>query len=97
MVEVEARDETRVERVQLLRNGRLLNADHLLSRQLLTRSDTMLRVRYRIAILPGRNSIEAVAINSSRVRSAAERASITVETDRQENQSLYVLEVGADK
>ncbi len=97
VVEVEARDETRVERVQLLRNGRLLSADQMLSRQVLARSDTLLRVRYRIAVLPGRNSIEAVAMNAARVRSAAARASISVETDRQENPSLYVLAVGADK
>lgn len=96
IVEAEARDHARVERMQLLRNGRQLSAEQILSQEVLVREDTLLRMRYRIAVLPGRNSIEAVAMNAARVRSAPQRAEITVETDRQENPSLYVLAVGSD-
>jgi WD40 repeat protein len=96
IVEAEARDRERVERIQLLRNGRQLSAEQIISQEVLLRTDTLLRMRYRIAVLPGRNSVEAVAMNVARVRSASQRAEITVETDRQENPSLYVLAVGSD-
>ncbi|MDT8323459.1 MAG: caspase family protein [Bacteroidota bacterium] len=96
IVEAEARDRTRVERIQLLRNGRQLSSEQIISQEVLMRKDTLLRMRYRVAVLPGRNSIEAVALNAARVRSAPRRAEVTVETDRQENPSLYVLAVGSD-
>ena len=96
LIDVEARDSRKVAGVQLLRNGRMLTKEQLLSEDVLAQKDTLLRVRYRIAVLPGRNSIEAVAVNATRVRSAPSRADISVETDRQENPSLYVLTVGAD-
>jgi WD40 repeat protein len=96
IVDVEARDLARIERIQLLRNGRILSNEQILESRTIIRSDTVLRMRYRVAVLPGRNIIEAVAVNSARVRSAAQRAEITVETGRQLNPSLYVLSVGAD-
>ncbi|PLX30941.1 MAG: hypothetical protein C0600_07015 [Ignavibacteria bacterium] len=97
VIEVEARDRQRIERIMLLRNGRALSQEQILSSQVLARSDTLLRMRFRVAVLPGRNAIEAVAVNAARVRSAAQRADITVETGEQLNPSLYILTVGADK
>ncbi|MCB2204996.1 caspase family protein [bacterium] len=97
IVEAEAHDSRHIQSLQLLRNGRQLRAEQLLSAEVLARNDTLLRMRWRIAVLPGRNSIEAVAVNAARVRSDRQRAEITVETNRLENPSLYVLTVGADK
>lgn len=96
VVEVKARDRQRIERILLLRNGRAMSQEQILSAQVLARNDTMLHMRFRIPVLPGRNAVEAVAVNAARVRSAVQRASITVETSEQLNPSLYVLAVGAD-
>ncbi|MBN1446994.1 MAG: caspase family protein [Bacteroidetes bacterium] len=96
VVEVEAQDSERIERIAVLLNGRQLSGDQILNQRILARTDTLLRMRFRIPVLPGRNTVEALAVNAARVRSHRCRADITVETGRSLNPSLYVLAVGSD-
>ncbi|MFZ1728526.1 MAG: caspase family protein [Bacteroidota bacterium] len=95
-VDVLATDISRIENVALLLNGRQLSREQLIEWSVVEQSDTRLHVRCRIHVLPGKNSIEAVAFNASRVRSAKVRADITVESGTSINPSLYVLAVGSD-
>jgi hypothetical protein len=96
VVEARAADRQRVERILLYLNGRELIEDNMLEQRTLARSDTTLLVRYRIAVLPGVNTVEAVAVNASRVRSRTARAMITVETSDRMQPNLFVLGVGVD-
>ncbi|MCZ7556497.1 MAG: caspase family protein [Bacteroidia bacterium] len=97
VVEAEARDIARIERVLVYFNGRLVNHDAFTDYDVIQKNDTLLRIRARIPVLPGRNSIDVVAVNATRVRSAAASAHITVLTTGQRNPDLYVLTVGADR
>ncbi len=97
VVDVVATDLSRIENVAILLNDRQLPPDQLLDWTVLEHRDTKMRVRCRVRVLPGRNTIEAVAFNASRVRSDRAHAEITVETDQRVNPSLYVLAVGSDK
>lgn len=97
LIEAEAHDARRIEGVRIAVNGRLLNSDALDDYRILARSDTSLRIRARVPVLPGRNSIEVVSWNSSRVRSDADIAEIVVESAGARNPDLYVLTVGADR
>ena len=96
IVEAEGRDSERIERLAVKLNGRQLHASQILDQRIIRRSDTLLRMRWRIPVLPGRNAVEVVAVNAARVRSEVRRAEITVETGRSLDPSLYVLAVGAD-
>jgi len=97
VVEAEARDASQVSSIRIQLNGRTLEGSQFISREVLERSDTLLRLRARIPILPGKNTVEAVALNAARVRSNEARADISVETDRQRDPDLYVLAVGSDQ
>lgn len=96
VVEVLATDAAHIENIALLLNDRQLSAERLLDCSVLERSDTRMRLRCRMRVLPGRNTIEAVAFNASRVRSAKARADVTIETTTRLNPNLYVLAVGSD-
>jgi hypothetical protein len=96
VVDMRATDRKRIGSLTLLLNDRQIARDQLIDWTELERSDTALHVRCRIRVLPGRNSIEAVAVNAARVRSRAARAVVTVETESQLNPNLYVLAVGSD-
>ena len=96
VVELRATDRKRIESVMLLLNDRQIPREQLREWVELERSDTILHLRCRISVLPGKNSIEAVAFNSSRVRSTKARAVVTAETSSQLNPNLYVLAVGSD-
>jgi len=96
IVEAEGRDSERIERLAVKLNGRQLSSAQILDQRIIRRSDSLLRMRWRIPVLPGRNAVEVVAVNAARVRSEVRRAEITVETGRSLDPSLYVLAVGAD-
>jgi WD40 repeat protein len=97
LVEAEARDSRNIERIRVLFNGRPVGREDMEDYDILLRSDTLLRIRARVPVLPGRNTIEVFAVNASRVRSQAVTADISVETSGQRNPDLYVLAVGADR
>ncbi len=97
LVEAEARDVSKIEHVLILFNGRPVGKADADNYDILFSSDTLLRVRARIPVLPGRNTIEVIAQNAARVRSTSAVADITVETSGQRNPDLYVLTVGADR
>jgi WD40 repeat protein/uncharacterized caspase-like protein len=97
LLEAEARDVSRIERVLLYFNGRLVNHDAFTGYEVLEKNDTLLRIRARVPVLPGRNSIEVVAVNATRVRSKPVGAEVTILTSGQRNPDLYVLTVGADR
>ncbi|MBE0642546.1 MAG: caspase family protein [Bacteroidetes bacterium] len=96
VVEVVATDISSIENIALLLNDRQLTREQLIDWTVVEKSATQLHVRCRMHVLPGKNSIEAVAFNASRGRSAKVRADITVETSTRINPSLYVLAVGSD-
>ncbi|MFA6234111.1 MAG: caspase family protein, partial [Bacteroidota bacterium] len=96
VVDVAASDRKSIENVSLLLNDRQLSREQLVDWTVVEQSGTRLHIRCRIHVLPGKNTIEAVAFNASRVRSAKVRADITVETSTRLNPSLYVLAVGSD-
>lgn len=96
VVDVRAVDRNRIESVTLLLNERQVSRDQLREWVELERSDTVIHARCRLRVLPGRNSIEAVAFNAARVRSSQARAMITVETATRSAPDLYVLAVGSD-
>ncbi|MDX9758965.1 MAG: caspase family protein [Bacteroidota bacterium] len=97
VVDVRAVDRDRIESVTLLLNERQVSREQLREWVEIERSDSILHVRCRLRVLPGRNSIEAVAFNAARVRSTQARAMITVETSTRLNPNLYVLAVGSDR
>ncbi len=97
VVDVDATDARSVERIELRLNDRLVPASVLSSAQTLFRASGSLRQRFRVPVLPGRNRIEAIAWNASRVKSEPAIAVITVETDQRMAPNLYVLAVGIDQ
>ncbi len=97
VVEAEARDASNIERIMILFNGRPAGREDADSYEIISKSDTLLRIRARVPVLPGRNTIEVIAVNAARVRSTAATADITVMTSGQRNPNLYVLTVGADR
>lgn len=96
VVDVRATDRKNIASVMLLLNERQLAREQLLEWTELERSDTVLHIRCRVRVLPGKNVVEAVAFNAARVRSDKASALITVETETRLNPDLYVLAVGSD-
>ena len=96
VVEVRAVDRKQIASIQILRNDRMLPRELLKDWTEIERSDSVLHVSCRVPVLPGKNSIEAVAYNAARVRSVTARSMIAVETEKQLNPDLYVLAVGSD-
>jgi len=97
VVEVSAFDEKRIETVQLRLNGRPVPAEIMSEAGTLSRSDTSLLIRFRIQVLPGINTLEAVAFNAARVRSEPAMASVKVETRDRRLPNLFVLSIGIDE
>ena len=97
VVDVAATDKKRIEGVALRLNGREVSPENILEDAILQRSETSLQRRFRIAVLPGVNVIEALAFNAARVRSKPAVAVIKVETQEQTQPNLFVLAVGVDQ
>ncbi len=97
LVELEAVDRRGVSQVELAVNGRLIPRETWTSGATVTKRDSVLRATIRVRVLPGTNTIEAWALNASRVRSEAVRRTIKVETDQKLAPNLYVLTVGVDQ
>ncbi|MBL0173937.1 MAG: caspase family protein [Ignavibacteria bacterium] len=97
VVEVAASDKKKIESVALRLNGRDISAENLVEAVTVSRSETALRRRLRIAVLPGVNVIEAMAFNAARVRSKVATAVVKVETQEQTQPNLFVLSVGVDQ
>lgn len=96
VVEVEETDKIEIGSDDILVNGRLLTSNQIIEKKVISDSRSSKVVRYKIAVLPGQNIIEAVAYNASRIRSDPARVAIQVETDRVFAPNLFVLAVGID-
>lgn len=97
VVDVSATDRKRIEGIALRLNGRELSPENILEDVTLQRTETVLQRRFRIAVLPGVNVIEALAFNAARVRSNAAVSVIKVETQEVTQPNLFVLSVGVDQ
>jgi hypothetical protein len=97
VVDLRATDRERVEDLRLALNGRELPESAMLSRATIERSDTALHLRLRLAVLPGVNILEAVAVSAARVKSTPARVLVNVETRERLQPNLFVLTVGVDQ
>jgi len=97
VVQIKAEDEKSIAGIDLFLNGRAVNQEMMLESQEILRTSSKLVQRFRIPVLHGVNSLEAVAHNSARVTSNPENISFIVETQDRQRANLFVFGVGVDE
>ncbi len=97
VVEVEAEDARGVDAIALALNGRAVPRQNILETSTIARTERLLRQRFRVSVLPGYNTIDAVAYNDLRVKSEPASAVTQVITSAERKPNLYLLAVGIDE